>query len=90
MDYKIGIILIIVVCLIALLIGAMRRKVEWLLNFLMRGILGTIAIYFINLAVSSTGISALVGINPATVLTCGVLGFPGIAALYGLGIYKLL
>ena len=75
MDYKIGIILIIVVCLIALLIGAMRRKVEWLLNFLMRGILGTIAIYFINLAVSSTGISALVGINPATVLTCGVLGF---------------
>lgn len=78
------ILLIMGVCVLALLVFAWRRRLEWLLNFLLRGVLGAVAIYFINLAVVSHGYPALVGINPATVLTCSVLGFPGLAALYGL------
>ena len=63
---------------------------ERIIHFVMRGILGTIAIYFINMALERMGISAGVGINAATVLTSGILGFPGLLALYGIGFYKLL
>lgn len=78
------ILLIMGVCVLVLLALAWRRRLEWLLNLLLRGVLGAVAIYFINLAVAAQGYPALVGINPATVLTCSVLGFPGLAALYGL------
>jgi len=73
-----------------LIVGAVRRKTEWMLNVLMRGILGTIAIYFINDALLGMGIPIEVGINPVTVLTSGFLGFPGLVALYGIGFYKIL
>lgn len=63
---------------------------ERILNFLLRGILGTIAIYFINGALAKMGISLGIGINAATVLTSGILGIPGVAALYGIGLYKTL
>ena len=63
---------------------------ERILKFLMRGILGTIAIYFINAALAKMGISLGVGINTATVLTSGILGFPGVLGLYAIGIYKTL
>ncbi len=65
-------------------------KKEWLLNVLMRSIFGIIAMYFINTALEGAGISLGVGINGATVLTSGILGIPGLAALYGIGLYKLL
>lgn len=65
-------------------------KKEWLLNFIMRSILGVIAIYFINAALAERGIFLGVGINIYTVLTSGILGIPGVAALYGIGLYKFL
>lgn len=65
-------------------------KKEWFLNLIMRSILGVIAIYFINAALAEQGISLGVGINIYTVLTSGILGFPGVAALYGIGLYKIL
>ncbi len=63
---------------------------EKILNIIMRGILGTIAIYFINAVLDRIGMPLGVGINVATVLTSGILGFPGLLALYGIGIYKIL
>jgi inhibitor of the pro-sigma K processing machinery len=90
MDKYIGVILIGAICLIALIIGALHRRAEWLMNFLVRGILGTIAIYFLNIAFVKMGLQVEIGINAATVLTSAVLGFPGVAALYGLGLYQLL
>jgi inhibitor of the pro-sigma K processing machinery len=56
----------------------------------MRSILGAIAIYFINAALGKIGISSVVGLNPLSVLTSGILGFPGLAALYGIGFCKFL
>lgn len=90
MGKYVGAIMLVAVCTSVLLIGAMRRKSEWLLNFILRGVLGTIAIYFINTALDSAGFALGVGINPVTVLTSGILGFPGVLALYGLGIYRML
>lgn len=61
---------------------------EKIINLCMRSILGTIAMYFINAALANMGISPGVGINAATVAISGLLGFPGLMALYGLGIYR--
>ncbi len=63
---------------------------EQILNILLRGLLGTLAIYFINSALEAMGLSLGVGINAVTVLTSGILGFPGLLALYGIGFYKFL
>ena len=85
-----GTVIIIAACVAVLIVGAVKRKAEWMLNILMRAILGTIAIYFINNALQGFGIPVEVGINPVTVLTSGILGFPGVAVLYGIHFFKIL
>ncbi len=89
-QFNSGTIVIIAACVVVLIVGAVNRKTDVMLNILMRGILGTIAIYFINNALSGLGIPIEVGINPVTVLTSGIIGLPGLAALYGIGFYKIL
>lgn len=78
-----GIAAILAVCLIVLGIGAMGRKVEWLVNFILRAVMGTIGIYAINYMLASRQIEVAVGINPFTVLTSGILGFPGLRYFTG-------
>ena len=90
MDNQAGMLLIIGACGVVLVMGMVKGKAEWLLNIFMRGILGTVAMYFVNSTLSSAGIALGIGINAVTVLTCGILGFPGFLALYGLGIYRVL
>lgn len=85
-----GMLLCVFVCIIVLLRLAIRKQIEWLMNIVMRSILGIIAIYFINLALAEVGISLGVGINAVTVLTSGILGIPGLLALYGIEIYQTL
>ena len=63
---------------------------EKILNLVMRGILGTIAMYFINSVLDRMGVTLGVGINAATVLTSGILGFPGLIVLYGINFFKVL
>lgn len=90
MNHYIGALFIAFVCIGVLLVCAIRKKLEWLLNVVMRSILGTIAIYFINLGLAGLGISLGVGVNAVTVLTSGILGIPGLLVLYGIGIYQML
>ncbi len=90
MEQDMRMLLIVLSCIGVLLIGAIRKRTEWLLNMVMRSILGTLAIYFVNLVLCGWGISVGVGINAVTVLTSGILGFPGVLALYAIGIYKML
>ena len=85
-----GAIVILAVCLIVLAIGAMGRKVEWLVNFILRAVMGTVGIYAINYMLAARELQVAVGINPFTVLTSGILGFPGIAVLYGIHFFKIL
>lgn len=90
MEYQTGMIILMVICVAVLLAGAFKSRAEWLMNACMRGILGAVAIYFINLFLEKQGISVGIGINPVTVLTSAILGFPGLAALYGVGLYNFL
>lgn len=63
---------------------------ERVINFVMRCVIGTIAMYFINTFLEGAQISLHVGINAATVLTSGILGFPGVIVLYGINFFKVL
>ena len=90
MNNNPGIILIVGACIVVLLIGAVKGKMEWMLNIVLRSIMGALMIHFTNMALAVVGVSLGVGINALTILTSGILGFPGILALYGIGIYKVL
>ena len=90
MNNNPGIILIVGACIVVLLIGAVRGKMEWMLNIVLRSIMGALMIHFTNMALAVVGISLGIGINALTILTSGILGFPGLLALYGIGIYKVL
>lgn len=90
MEGQRGIIMIVGVCAAILLIGAVRRKVEWLLNLVLRAVLGTLAVAMVNVWMTEAGMTVLVGVNPISVLTSAFLGFPGLAALYGIQFYQLL
>ncbi len=90
MDYYISGMMIVGVCVLVLLIGALRRKKEWLVNFVFRAVTGTVAVFFLNGFLVSRGLAIAIGINPITVLTSGILGFPGLLMLYGINLYKIL
>ena len=83
-------LILIGVCAAILLLISWQNRAEWLLNFIMRVVMGSLAILIINASLLSLGISGGVGLNPTTVLTTGLLGFPGLAALYGIVFYKSL
>lgn len=85
-----SVLAILGVCIIVLIIGALGRKVEWLVNFILRAVMGTIGIYCLNYLLTARQITIAVGINPFTILTSGFLGFPGIAVLYGIHFFKIL
>lgn len=90
MDNDIGVVVILLVSLSLFAILALKSKAEWLLNLLMRGVLGIIGMYFVNEALMRVGISLGIGINPVSVLTTAILGVPGFLALYGLGLFHFL
>ncbi|MDE6663705.1 MAG: pro-sigmaK processing inhibitor BofA family protein [Lachnospiraceae bacterium] len=90
MERSSAVAAIIFVCVIVLLIGAFGRKIEWIINFVLRAVMGTIGIYFLNNFLMLKDISVTVGINPMTVLTSGILGFPGLVVLYGINFFKVL
>ena len=89
-DKFIGFLIMVAALAAILLIGALKKRAEWLLTFLFRGIIGTVMIYFINLLIVSNNMGFEIGINPVTVLTSGILGFPGVLLLYGINLVQVL
>ena len=70
--------------------SVVAKCLEGLLNIFLRSILGTIAIFLINGGLAALGLTLSVGINLVTFAVVGILGFPGLLALYSLGIYRML
>ena len=75
---------------IILLLVALIRKSEMLLNCIMRGIMGTLIIYCINQVLIWENISCQVGINVYSVLASATLGFPGVILLFAIRALTLL
>ena len=87
MNTSTGIILIIAACALVLVIGALRRKAAFLLHFLVRMLVGGMAIYFTNGCLASVGIGLAVGLNLFTLCVVGCLGTGGFGMLYAILLY---
>ena len=82
-DTDTGVYLIVGILVVVLLIGSLKSQAEWIVNFLLRGVLGMMSIYFVNLLLADVMPGMRLGYNPITFVTTGILGMPGIAMLYG-------
>lgn len=89
MDTSNGVLWIVGVLAAVLLIGAFKNKTEIIINFVLRGILGMMMIYFINYFLNGRIQGMEIGYNPVTFLASGILGFPGVCMLYGINLYML-
>ena len=65
-------------------------RTSFIVNFIVRAVLGMGLIFFINQYLEYKGISLSVGLNGISFLTSGLLGIPGVAMLYGILAYKIL
>lgn len=62
----------------------MKKIIQILVDFMVRAILGLALIFFTNQFWIYQEMPITVGINAISLLVSGVLGFPGVAALYGM------
>lgn len=67
-----------------------EKGIRIAVNFIVRMVIGTAMIFFVNEFLSIQEIAVRVGISPVTVLTSGTLGIPGVILLYGIKFYSLL
>lgn len=73
-----------------LLLGVFRKHVELIINFVLRGILGMLLLYFGNYFLAGWMPGLHMGYNFLTFCVAGFLGTPGIFMLYGIGLYMAL
>lgn len=62
----------------------------FVINFIIRVVIGLGLIFFINEYLSYKQIEVAVGINPVSAVVSGFLGVPGVVLLYGILVYKIL
>ncbi|MBY0758764.1 MULTISPECIES: pro-sigmaK processing inhibitor BofA family protein [Sellimonas] len=67
-----------------------ERGSGFVVNFIVRVIVGMAVIFFINQFLESQGMDRTVGINLVSFLTSGFLGLPGVALLYGILLWEIL
>ena len=83
-------IAIIIVCVVLLIIGLIKHRMELLVNFGLRLFAGLVGIYIVNMVLNGLGVSLGVGTNGLTALTIGSLGIPGFLLVYGVALYYYL
>lgn len=67
-----------------------KKRPPFIINFVIRAILGMGIIFFANQYLDYRNIPVSVGLNMISFLTSGVLGIPGVGLLYGIMFYKIL
>ena len=90
MQKETGMLFVLFMVGVVLVIVLFKSKMEFLINMVLRMMMGTIGICFVNSILVTLGIEFVIGINVYTLLTLGMLGFPGFLLLYGMGFYKIL
>ena len=90
MEIYQGAFFIISALAMILFIMAVKTNSVFLLNFILRSIVGSLLIFGINYLMESNGYTTVVGLNFISVLTSGFLGFPGVILLFAIKIYGLL
>lgn len=90
MDTYSGILWIVGALGAVLMIGSLKNRTEIIINFILRGVLGMLVIYFANYFLSQYTSDVEIGYNLLTFCTSGFLGIPGIFLLYGINLYMIL
>ena len=90
MEKQTGILVIAGACILVLFMVLVKHKLEFLLNFSLRTVMGGILICGVNYILKSRGISCEVALGPISLLTSGTLGFSGVSLLYAVAAFPLL
>lgn len=90
LDSNSGVLIVIGMCALVLFIIACKQKAAWLLTLITRIVVNAICIALINSFCKKAGYPYAVGYNFYTLLTSGILGFPGLILLYGIEIVNFL
>lgn len=88
MEY--GVIAMVGICVFILIIGMLKERAQMMFQFMTRGMIGLVCIYFGNEFLKMQESSVSVGLNPISFLTAGTLGFSGVVLLYGILFFKTL
>lgn len=80
-------LIIIGICVVLIILAIIFKKVEWIVNFLLRALLGMVLIYCINSVLFGMGLEHLPGINEVNIASVGLLGMPGIFMIYAIMLY---
>ena len=86
MEQTTGMTSILIVCALVLFIIFTKEKLGFLVRILSRGVIYGLLLFGINQALPYFGIAPLFGINPVTVLTTAILGFPGVFLLFAVSL----
>lgn len=81
---------IIGVCVLLLVIGIVKNRMELFVNLVLRTVMGIVGIYIVNEILATQNIQGLAGINGITAAIVAVLGFPGFLLIYGIGVYHMM
>lgn len=68
--------------MIYLIVASFFRPLKWLGWVIFNGVLGGLALLVLNVVGNYIGFH--IGLNPASALTAGLLGVPGVILLFGL------
>lgn len=85
--YLQGILAIVIVCLAVLCLGNLQKKSVSFLAFIQRGIIGFLAVLGMNKLFAVLAVPLFVGINFWTLLTCAILGIPGVCMLFCVSLF---
>jgi inhibitor of the pro-sigma K processing machinery len=82
-------IIIIGVCVAIIVAAILCKKVEWVVNFVLRAVAGILILSLVNTILTSNGVQYVPGINGVNIVSMGFLGLPGVILLYGITTYYL-
>lgn len=77
---------IVVVCALVFFLLFLKSKSNLLIRLIQRMVLGFVSILLGNAICAYFSLSLFVGINPATLLVCAILGLPGVVGMFLMGV----
>lgn len=84
-SYQTMVAYLFVLILVVILLAVLATPIRWFFKILINSLVGTAAIVIFNFI--GNYIDFTIGLNPASILTTGVLGIPGFVLLVFLRFY---
>lgn len=83
-------LMIVLMCAVLLIIVMRGKRMDILFGFVLRVVCGMVCIYIVNHLMLHFQYGGTLGFNPYTLLASGILGLPGLIALYAIKTISLL